>query len=68
MGYVCYLTNKHIFKYANELLMVTMANLRFVGRISKAGDKLVIIVPKDYHKEAQKIAGKQIRVDVTDEL
>lgn len=48
--------------------METMADIRFVGRISKAGDKMIIIIPKDYHKEAAKMQGKQVKVDVTDEL
>jgi len=48
--------------------MDTMADMRFVGRISKAGDKWVIIIPKDYHKDAIKLHNKQIKVDVTDQL
>jgi antitoxin component of MazEF toxin-antitoxin module len=45
-----------------------MTQLKFVGRISKQGKSLIIWVPKEFHKAAQPLKGKQVRVVVDDEI
>jgi antitoxin component of MazEF toxin-antitoxin module len=45
-----------------------LAEVKFIARISKMGEKLIIVVPMDYHKEIKSLKGKQIRVKVDDEL
>jgi len=32
------------------------------------GDKKIIIVPKDFHDDVEKLEGKQIRVAIADEI
>jgi hypothetical protein len=41
---------------------------RFVGRITKMGDKYIIIIPKEGHEQAEKLKGKQVRVLYDDEF
>jgi hypothetical protein len=45
----------------------SMAQGRFVGRITKMGDKYIIIIPKELHNEAEKLKGKRVRVVFDDE-
>jgi antitoxin component of MazEF toxin-antitoxin module len=46
----------------------SMAQVKFVARISKMGEKLIIVVPMDYHKDIKSLKGKQVRVKVDDEI
>jgi hypothetical protein len=32
------------------------------------GDRLIIVIPKDYHQEVKTLGKKQIKVTLTDEL
>ena len=45
-----------------------LTKVRFVATIAKMGDKKVIIVPKDYYDEVDKLKPKQVRVTIDDEL
>jgi hypothetical protein len=45
-----------------------MPQLKFIGRISTMGDKLVIVIPKEFHKETQSLRTKQVLVVVEDAI
>jgi hypothetical protein len=46
-----------------------VAKFKFITAISKMGeDKRIIWIPKKYHDEIAKFEGKQIRVQIDDEL
>jgi hypothetical protein len=45
-----------------------MAKLKFVGKISDMGDRKIIYIPKEYHKDAEKMKGKQVLIAVNDEI
>jgi hypothetical protein len=45
-----------------------LASTKFIGKISSMGDKLIIVIPKDFHKSVEKMKGKQVRVVVDDEF
>jgi len=42
--------------------------LKFVGRVSTMGDKLVIVIPKEFHKETQPLRRKQVLVVVEEAI
>jgi|APSaa5957512535_1039671.scaffolds.fasta_scaffold81142_1 hypothetical protein len=44
-----------------------MRGMEFVGKISKMGDKLIIIIPKNYHNLSKKehLESKEVFVSVT---
>lgn len=44
-----------------------LASVKFVGKISSMGDKLIVVIPKEYHGEVKKLKGKQVRVVIDDE-
>jgi hypothetical protein len=47
----------------------TLAKFKFITAISKMGnEKKIIWIPKKYHAEIAKFEGKQIRVQIDDEL
>jgi hypothetical protein len=45
-----------------------LTQIQFVGKLSKMGDRRIIYIPKDFHKEAEKLEGKQIYVIATDDI
>jgi hypothetical protein len=45
-----------------------MPQLKFIGRISTMGDKLVIVIPKEFHKETQPLRRKQVLVVVEEAI
>jgi hypothetical protein len=45
-----------------------MTSVRFVSKISKMGDKRLIIIPKDYHDEIEKLKPKQVMITIDDKL
>ena len=45
-----------------------MAQLKFVGRISSQGKNLIVWIPKEFHKEAKSLKGKQVRVVIDDNI
>ena len=38
--------------------------MEFAGKISKMGDKLIIVIPKNYHKIVEKTDLKEIMVKI----
>lgn len=44
-----------------------LASVRFVGKISSMGDKLIVVIPKEFHDQVKKLKGKQVRVVIDDE-
>jgi len=45
-----------------------MTELRFVGKVSDMGDRKIIYIPKEFHKAAEKLQGKQVLIFVNDEI
>jgi len=45
-----------------------MTRVKFVGTISKMGDKRIIVVPKDYHKDLEKLSPRQVKITIDDEI
>jgi hypothetical protein len=45
-----------------------MAQLKFVGRISSQGDNLIIWIPKEFHKDAKQLKGKQVKILIDDNI
>jgi len=45
-----------------------MTRVKFVGTISKMGDKRIIVIPKDYHKDTEKLSPRQVKVTIDDEI
>jgi hypothetical protein len=45
-----------------------MAQLRFVGKVSDIDDRKIIYTPKEFHKAAEKLQGKQVRITIDDEI
>ena len=46
----------------------TMMRVKFVGTVSKMGDKRIIVIPKDYHKDLEKLSPRQVKVTIDDEI
>jgi hypothetical protein len=47
----------------------TVAKFKFITSISQMGEaKKIIWIPKKYHPEIEKFEGKQIRVQIDDEI
>lgn len=45
-----------------------LTKVKFVAKVTKMGDKRIIIVPKDFHDDVEVLEGKQVRVIVDDEI
>jgi hypothetical protein len=45
-----------------------MTQLKFVGRISSQGDNLIIWIPKEFHKYAKQLKGKQVKILIDDNI
>ncbi len=45
-----------------------MSQLKFVGRISTQGKNLIIWIPKEFHKDAKILKGKQVKIVVDDNI
>jgi antitoxin component of MazEF toxin-antitoxin module len=46
----------------------TVTRVKFVSTISKMGDKRIIVIPKDYHKDLEKLSPRQVKVTIDDEI
>ena len=46
----------------------SMNQLKFVGRISSQGKNLIIWIPKEFHKDAKPLRGKQVRIVIDDNI
>jgi hypothetical protein len=44
----------------------SLTQLKFVGRVSIRGDRKIIYIPKEFHKQAEKLEGKQVKILVDD--
>jgi hypothetical protein len=44
-----------------------MTRVKFVSTISKMGDKRIIVIPKDYHKDIEKLT-RQVKIIIDDEI
>lgn len=38
--------------------------MKFTGKMSKMGEKIIVIVPKEYHEDAKKSLGKTVKFEV----
>jgi hypothetical protein len=47
-----------------------VTQLKFVGKISDMGDRKIIYIPKGFHKQAERLQGKdkQVKIIVDDEI
>ena len=45
-----------------------LTELKFIGKVSTMGKRRIIYIPDEYHKCADKLLGKQVRVRVDDEI
>jgi hypothetical protein len=45
-----------------------MAKLKFVGKVSDMGDRKIVYIPKEFHKAAERLQGKQVRIMIDDEI
>jgi len=45
-----------------------VTQLKFVGRISSQGKNLIIWIPKEFHKDAKALKGKQIKILIDDNI
>ena len=45
-----------------------MTRVKFVSTISKMRDKRIIIIPKDYHDELDKLNPKQVKITIEYEI
>ena len=46
----------------------SVTRVKFVTTISKMGDKRIIIIPKGYHDELDKLKPKQVKITIDDEI
>jgi hypothetical protein len=47
-------------------LVFVMTQLKFVGRISTQGSNLIVWIPKEFHKDAKSLKGKQVKILIDD--
>jgi hypothetical protein len=45
-----------------------VTRVKFVSTISKMGDKRIVIIPKNYHDELDKLSPKQVKITIDDEI
>jgi hypothetical protein len=55
-----------MLKYSQSYLRLKMAQLKFVGRISSQGENLIIWIPKEYHRHAKSLKGRQVKIVIDD--
>ncbi len=46
----------------------SVTRLKFVSTVSKMGEKRIIIIPKNYHDELDKLNPKQVKLTIDDEI
>jgi hypothetical protein len=42
-----------------------MERIRYVGKISRQGNKRMVIIPTEYHDKVTRIGDKQVHVDIS---
>jgi hypothetical protein len=45
-----------------------MTSMKFVGKVSVMGDKVLIVIPKEFHKQVEPFKGKYVKVTVEEVL
>lgn len=45
-----------------------MTTVKFIGKVSTMGDKLIIVIPKEFHKDINPLKGKQVKVVVEEAI
>lgn len=45
-----------------------LAQVKFVGKVSSMGDKMIVVIPKDFHESTKKMKGKQVKITIDDEI
>jgi hypothetical protein len=45
-----------------------MTQLKFIGKVSGMGRRRIVYIPEEYHKLADKLQGKQVRIRIDDEI
>ena len=45
-----------------------VTRVKFVSTISKMGNKRIIIIPKDYHSDLDKLNPKQVKITIDDDI
>lgn len=51
-----------------DMLPDTMTTVKFIGKVSTMGDKLIIVIPKDFHKQIGPLKGQQVKVVVEEAI
>ena len=51
-----------------KIIDFTMAQFKFVGRISSQGKNLIIWIPREFHKDVKSLKGKQIKIIMDDDI
>jgi hypothetical protein len=51
-----------------KVIVFTMAQFKFVGRISSQGKNLIIWIPREFHKDVKPLKGKQIKIIMDDDI
>jgi hypothetical protein len=44
-----------------------LVKVKFVSTISKMGDKRIIVIPKDYHKDIENLT-RQVKIIIDDDI
>jgi len=47
---------------------LVVTTFKFIGQISKAADNRIIWIPKKFHRDVAKLVGKQVRIQIDDEI
>ena len=50
------------------ILPYNMTTVKFIGKVSTMGDKLIIVIPKEFHREINPLKGKQVKVVVEEAI
>ncbi|MGI0032628.1 MAG: hypothetical protein ACRD97_05075 [Nitrososphaeraceae archaeon] len=52
----------------NVMTKESVTRVKFVSTVSKMGEKRIIIIPKNYHDELDKLNPKQVKLTIDDEI
>lgn len=58
----------YIIGYQDMLPYNDMTTVKFIGKVSTMGDKLIIVIPKEFHKDINPLRGKQVKVVVEEAI
>jgi hypothetical protein len=57
--------DKHCTDLQNQVKEEEMERIRYVGKISKQGNKRMVIIPTEYHDKVTRIGDRQVHVDIS---